>query len=156
MLNENPSYQNYYKEFLKYVETNFNDDKFDKIDEFYLPEQENGEGGVGLINFSVIPETVKYDYFALMGGTQKIIADIKIGKIRQVNIEGKEEEFLIIMNDFTIIDCFGADWQDVQDIKKSAIKPLVALFWLQHHYGYKPFQTEVIKKDTYIKRLNNW
>ena len=42
-----------------------------------------------------------------------------------------------------IKDWYGSDWEDINGI---AVKPLFlqCFFWLQHHYNYHPFETEVV------------
>ena len=52
-----------------------------------------------------------------------------------------------------IRDWYGADQDDVNGLsknskwipsKKGNMPCLNAFFWLQHHHGYKPFETEIV------------
>lgn len=55
-------------------------------------------------------------------------------------------------------DWYGADKGDINGkySMKGMIPSLSAFFWLQHHYGYKPFETEIIydSVDEKKRKLN--
>lgn len=89
-------------------------------------------------NFSKVREIIKYDYYGLMGGTQKIKVDLDI-------IKTKEGTY-IVKTRMYIGDWYGADEGDINGLTslKGNVGSLNAFFWLQHHYGYHPFETEII------------
>lgn len=102
------------------------------------------------LNFSAFPNFNQpwhipdYDFYGLMGGTQTI-------KI-EVEIEEDEPEKYWINTKMYIGDWYGADWGDVNGAVKGSVHSLTAFFWLQHYYGCRPFETEIIYKSLdYIK-----
>ncbi|QYN48360.1 hypothetical protein GYM73_01565 [Apibacter sp. ESL0432] len=68
--------------------------------------------------------------------TQTVKVDLEIE-------EDKPRKFLVKTKMY-IGDWYGADWDDVNGVIKGSVHSLSAFFWLQHHYGYQPFETEII------------
>ena len=89
-----------------------------------------------LPNFNQPLHIIDYDYYGLMGGTQTIKVELEIE-------EDKPRKFLVKTKMY-IGDWYGADWDDVNGVIKGSVHSLSAFFWLQHHYGYQPFETEII------------
>ena len=94
-------------------------------------------------------------HYGLMGGTQKVKADIDI-----VPLTNAQHKVHTIMH---IYDWYGTDAGDINGwiFKRNAKGQIVpnlkaqvdclnAFFWLQYHYGCKPFQTEIIYESTDI------
>ena len=50
-------------------------------------------------------------------------------------------------------DWYGSDWDDVNGVIKGSVHSLSAFFWLQHHYGYQPFETEIIYQSLDFIRI---
>ena len=60
---------------------------------------------------------------------------------------GKAINHYKIKTKMYIQDWYGADWGDINGWSsklKGNIYSLNAFFWLQHHYGCHPFETEII------------
>ncbi|MCO6565186.1 MAG: DUF3289 family protein [Apibacter sp.] len=79
---------------------------------------------------------IDYDYYGLMGGTQTIKVELEITEMENNKYELKTKMY--------IGDWYGADWDDVNEVVKGSVHSLTAFFWLQHHYGCQPFETEII------------
>lgn len=135
----NPTFQEYYKRYLGVIEKIMKE----KLDIATMTSNEIvkdhfGSLGQAKPNFSKVKEIIKYDYYGLMGGTQKIKVDLDI-------IKTKEGAY-IVKTRMYIGDWYGADEGDINSLTslKGNVGSLNAFFWLQHHYGYHPFETEII------------
>lgn len=96
-------------------------------------------------NFSNKSEIPFHDYYGLMGGTQTVKVNIDI--VHWIKKDGEKVDFYKIKTKMYIGDWYGADWGDVNGWEsklKGNIYSLNAFFWLQHHYGCHPFETEII------------
>ena len=89
------------------------------------------------------------NYYGLMGGTQRIKADLDVTPLP----DGRHKVHTIMH----IYDWYGADAEDLNGWLfgkglniKAQMECLNAFYWLQYHYGYKPFQTEIIYEHTDI------
>ena len=107
-------------------------------------------------NFSNKSEIYSYDYYGFMGGTQKIISDIEI--VQYIHEDCRKVDYYKVKTKMYIQDWYGADWGDINGWEsklKGNIYSLNAFFWLQHHYGCQPFETEIIyESEDYIKGKN--
>jgi hypothetical protein len=140
-LHVNPTFQEYFKRYLEVVKKmiipkrvieTLNGDDIAK-----LFGNENSYKEKCKPNFSVINEILDYDYYGLMGGTQKISVDLEV-------IQTDLKTYLV-KTLMRIGDWYGSDQDDINGGGlKSKIPSLNAFFWLQHHYGYHPFETEIV------------
>jgi hypothetical protein len=104
-----------------------------------------GESRKDKPNFSNKSEMVSYDYYGLMGATQTIKVELDITKWTKE--KGMSVDFYKVKTKMYIGDWYGADWGDVNGWEsklKGNVYSLNAFFWLQHHYGCHPFETEII------------
>lgn len=138
----NPTFQEYYKRYLGVIEKIMKEKldiaimDGDAIIEIFRAVY--GRQSYARPNFSKLKEIIKYDYYGLMGGTQKIKVDLDIIKTN--------EKRYIVKTRMYIGDWYGADEGDINGLTslKGNVGSLNAFFWLQHHYGYHPFETEII------------
>lgn len=142
-LKVNPTFQEYYKRYLGVIKgildnRNLN---LETMDGDQIPDvfrSKYGQREYARPDFTHPLEIFKYDYYGLMGGTQKIKIDLDI-------IKTKEKSY-IVKTRMYIGDWYGADEGDINGFTslKGNVGSLNAFFWLQHHYGYHPFETEII------------
>ena len=103
-------------------------------------------------NFSRKLDLMTYDYYALMGGTQKIIYNISVYK--QSSNRFSKVYYLVKMR-ISIQDSFSSDFDDIYGtdrkmFSKHNMSCLNAFFWLQFHYNYSPFITDIEYQDYII------
>ena len=101
-------------------------------------------------NFSNKADILTYDFYGLMGGTQKVDFEIEVYKRHDIVFA---TTYYIVQLDLTIHDWFGSDIEDIQGPSvniKNNMACLGAFFWLQHHYGYSPFETQLKFRDYVI------
>lgn len=142
-LRVNPTFQEYYKRYLGVIKNIMKDDKL-KMETMDGDAVAQRFGTLKTYkqlskpNFSKPLEVFKYDYYGLMGGTQKIKVDLDIIQ--------RNETAYIVKTRMYIGDWYGADEEDINGFTslKGNVGSLNAFFWLQHHYGYHPFETEII------------
>lgn len=142
-LKVNPTFQEYYKRYLEVIKTILGNKELDietmdgeaVAKQFGTPQNYRG---LSKPNFSKVKEIFKYDYYGLMGGTQKVKVDLDIIKT--------SEDTYIVKTRMYIGDWYGADEGDINGLTslKGNVGSLNAFFWLQHHYGCHPFETEII------------
>ncbi len=150
-LKVNPTFQEYYKKYLGVVKEIIENKNL-------VLEVINGEDIVEVFkniyktkvsarpNFSRISEIIPYDYYGLMGGTQKIRVDLDVIQT--------DQSTYIVKTRMYIGDWYGADNDDINGMTlKGAVDSLSAFFWLQHHYGYHPFETEIIYDSIDVIKL---
>lgn len=152
-LKVNPTFQEYYKRYLEVIKTILGNKELNI-------ETMDGEAVARLFkdkklshkttskpNFSKIKEIFKYDYYGLMGGTQKVKVDLDI-------IQTSKDAY-IVKTRMYIGDWYGADEGDINGLTslKGNVGSLNAFFWLQHHYGCHPFETEIIYESVDRIRL---
>lgn len=142
-LKVNPTFQEYYKRYLDVIKTILENQELDieKIDGEVLARlfgDQDTYKKASKPNFSKVKEIFKYDYYGLMGGTQKIKVDLDIMQTG--------EHAYIVKTRMYIGDWYGADEGDINGLTslKGNVGSLNAFFWLQHHYGCHPFETEII------------
>ncbi len=110
--------------------------------------------GIGLINFNRLQEIPLYDFYAIMGGTQKVKAVLTLKNIVNKTSNNLNDPDLIpfayetsvLDVTFDFIDWYGADPDDIGNISslKNISESLKALFMLQHYQGVAhPFQTKI-------------
>jgi len=131
-----PSFQPYFRAYLDIIKELIEQKQLEVIDGEGIKQKFISKGfNTGTPDFSVAKEIISYDYFGIFGGTQKIILDIEAIQISLHKYQVKTK--------MRIKDWYGSDWQDING--RNA-KPLFLqyFFWLQHHYNYHPFETEVI------------
>ena len=131
-----PSFQPYFQMYLNVIKGLIVKNKLEVVDGEQIKKEFIIRGNqTGTPNFSVKSEIYSYDYYGIFGGTQKIVVDIEV-------IQFSKHKYLL-KTKMHIKDWYGSDWEDINGI---AIKPLFlqCFFWLQHHYNYHPFETEVV------------
>lgn len=131
-----PSFQPYFQMYLNVIKGLIVKNKLEVVNGEQIKKEFIIRGNqTGTPNFSVKSEIYSYDYYGIFGGTQKIVVDIEV-------IQFSQHKFLL-KTKMHIKDWYGSDWEDINGI---AIKPLFlqCFFWLQHHYNYHPFETEVV------------
>lgn len=133
-LADNAIFQEYFHKYVDVVRSNV--DNLEAID----------GGAIGTMintpNFSAL-SLGNVTYYGLMGGTQKIKVELNIAPLPN----GKKSLHTIMH----IYDWYGADFEDIKGMGlKAQMDCLNAFYWLQYHYGYKPFQTEIIYEHTDI------
>lgn len=137
-----PSFQAYFQAYLDIIKDLIKENKLEGIDGKEMIQKFAGKGyRSGTPNFSVIGEMLSYDYYGIFGGTQKIILEIEVVQYSLHKYQIKTKMY--------IKDWYGADWDDINGVNAKALL-LPCFFWLQHHYGYQPFETEVIFTSTDI------
>ncbi|WP_133299786.1 hypothetical protein [Larkinella punicea] len=97
----------------------------------------DGAQAIPLPNFSN-PASIPFnDMFGIMGGTQ--------GSIITVNIyKQKNSALYMAIFGYQLMDTFGSDWDDLNDVIKGSYPALNAMFILQHlRDGFCPFITEI-------------
>jgi hypothetical protein len=97
-----------------------------------------------LIDLKKGADILYYDYYGLMGGTQKLVLDLDIYKRVTKGLYGS---YYVADIKLTIQDWYGADFEDFFTSIKSKFDCLNAFFVLQHKFGYKPFKTSIIFHD---------
>lgn len=137
-LKVNPTFQEYYKRYLGIIKVLIPQRQIEAIDGDKIVTDHFGSLSQAKPNFSEVKEIFKYDYYGLMGGTQKIKVDLDIMQT--------DAKVYIIKTRMYIGDWYGADKGDINGLAslKGNVSSLNAFFWLQHHYGYHPFETEII------------
>ena len=146
-LKELSSFQEYWKKYLCVILSLARDGKINRhidIEEIFKEKYPKNHG-LGRPNFSNISEMYSSDYYGLMGGTQRIEVDIEITHYTRKAC--KEVDCYEIETHMFIQDWYGADWGDINGLEsklKGNVYSLNAFFWLQHYYGYQPFETEII------------
>ena len=94
---------------------------------------------VDLKNLGIVMDISSNDYYGLFGGTQRLLCDLVVYQ--------KNNLYLADIK-LTIVDWYGSDLEDIcTSSLKSRVACLNAFFFLQHHFGYNPFQTQVIFHD---------
>ncbi|MCD8032312.1 MAG: hypothetical protein LUF85_16185 [Bacteroides sp.] len=150
-LRVNPTFQEYYKKYLEILKEIIKNEKLEletidgeKIIDIF--ENKYDTRASARPNFSRISEIIPYDYYGLMGGTQKIRIDLDVIQT---------DEFTYVMKTRMYIgDWYGADKDDINGMTlKGAVDSLSAFFWLQHHYGCHPFETEIIYDSIDVIKL---
>jgi hypothetical protein len=91
-----------------------------------------------LRNVDKFVDSFSYDYYGLFGGTQRVLCDLAIYQ---------SGTYYLADIKLTIVDWYGSDIEDICISIKSHAACLNAFFFLQHHWGYSPFRTEVIFHD---------
>lgn len=152
-LNDLASFQEYFNNYLNAIEQLIN------MGEIVTAKAENiieafGEGAP-YPNFSNISEIASHDYYGFMGGTQRIKVELII---EHWTLEDRKAvDFYKVYTKMYIGDWYGADWGDVNGSTsklKGNVYSLNAFFWLQHHYGCHPFETEIIyQSENKIERI---
>lgn len=137
-LKVNPTFQEYYMRYLEVIKSLIPKKQIEAIDGDNIVTDHFGSLSQAKPNFSEVKEIFKYDYYGLMGGTQKIKVDLDIMQT--------DAKVYIIKTRMYIGDWYGADKGDINGLAslKGNVSSLNAFFWLQHHYGYHPFETEII------------
>jgi len=141
-------FQEYFQEYLRYLGRFISKRSLDTLTNEKLNED------MKLINFSNKSEIPFYDFFGLMGGTQKAKVEFEVNQISFNQYEVKTRMY--------IKDWYGADWDDIKtdwnwknkgNVKVYDISGLWAFFMLQHYHGCEPFETEIIYESTDILTL---
>lgn len=141
-----PSFQEYYKTYLGVIKDLLSNKAIEKANGKDIEKQFIKKGlSSGLPNFSVTKELISYDNYGIFGGTQKIVLDIEILQFTKCKYKVKTK--------MHIKDWYGSDWEDIAGTGLKAFG-INCFFWLQHHYGYKPFETEVIYHSNDIITIN--
>jgi hypothetical protein len=96
-------------------------------------------------SFSRMGDITGHDYYGLMGETQTIKVDLEVQKFSDTSYRVKTRMY--------IGDWYGADYDDINDFIKGSVPSLRAFFWLQHHHGCHPFETEIIFEKTDVINL---
>ncbi|MFI3314388.1 MAG: hypothetical protein R3Y04_01810, partial [Rikenellaceae bacterium] len=174
MLMDNGTFKAYYNKYLscmKEVISEASDVKEIDIEAIY----EKLSTKLGNPNFSNSGEINDFDYYGLMGGTQNIDIDLEISPASNgeynlkttMNINdwygadkddiNKHVDFKDALEDigktlFTPnpMDSYIIPYLYIKEFnlnKKSFIPGLDDFFWLQHHYGCKPFPIQIIYKS---------
>lgn len=142
----------YIANFLNRIIPEIKNDKFDELNADYIFDH------IGLPNFNLATDIPSYDFYGIMGGTQKIKVELELKTIIQKNdnllnsntiLRNYSTKTVKINAIFHIIDWYGADEDDINgtDTKKSLSESLKAFFMLQHYWGVgHPFQTKIISK----------
>lgn len=133
----NPTFQEYYKRYLdKFLRKAIANRSIETVGEEAIFNLFEGQVN-SKPNFSRVTEILNYDYYGLMGGTQAIKVDLDI---IQTDITT-----YVVKTRMYISDWYGADKGDINGALslKGNMGCLNAFFWLQHHYGYHPFATEI-------------
>lgn len=138
-LKKHKGFQTYFSNYLTFLQ--------DLISRRQLSNTDNQtfERQFRTINFSNISEILPYNFYGLMGGTQKTIVEFEV---KQITINQYE-----IKTTMYIQDWYGADRDDINSdrgIKSIRDSGLWAFFMLQHFHGCTPFQTELIYESTDI------
>ncbi len=92
-----------------------------------------------------------YDYYGLMGGTQRLELDLDIYKRVTKGVDGF---YYVADITLSIQDWYGADFEDFFTSIKSKFDCLNAFFVLQHKFGCKPFKTTIIYHDYVLFKKN--
>ena len=131
-LSSNPTFQNYFKYYLKAVGKMISSRSFNSnLDAFFQKENK-------LPNFSVVSEIPSYDYYGLMGGVQQIEVHFAIYQLN-------ERQFKVDTRMF-IRDSYCADKEDIEGFFsiKAMSQSLPAFYVLQNCFGCHPFITEIV------------
>ena len=127
-------------------------------------------------NFSITTDIYSHDYYGFMGGTQTIKVDLEISEMEKNKYKVKTKMCIGDWYGADWDDINGGNLSDfLKEIKIDPIKDLSnpsdlikriqragkeymrlkgnvpslnAFFWLQHYYGYYPYETEIIYEDT--------
>ncbi|MCK8494596.1 hypothetical protein M0L20_22195 [Spirosoma sp. RP8] len=142
----------YVSEFIKRITPKIKNGQFSSLDSNFVFG--SGGGGIGLPDFSNENEIPSYDFYAMMGGTQKIRVEMELKTIRAkgVNLYNSQPYEISTRKldaTFHIIDWFGSDMDDISgsSVLKSLSESLKAFFMLQHYWGVgHPFQTRISAK----------
>ncbi|RCR70254.1 hypothetical protein DUE52_07775 [Larkinella punicea] len=146
----------YISKFINRVNSSIKEGKFKGLTgEFVFDVKKNPEA-IGLPNFSIATEIPFYDFYGIMGGTQKIRVEMELKTITQKgtnflnkNLKSFDYKVQKLNATFHIMDWYGADAGDIngKDFKKSFSSSLSAFFMLQHYWGVgHPFQTRISAK----------
>lgn len=145
----NPSFQNYWGKYIEIIKQTIKNRSIETVDgnEFEsLFREKYGKNEPTKPSFSNWKEIFNYDYYGLMGGTQTMKIDLIITQIDVVTY--------IVKTRMYIGDWYGADEDDINGATLKGFMPsLSAFFWLQHHYGYHPFETEIIYESVNTIKL---
>jgi len=136
-------FDNYYNGYLKVLKMMIEENTLETIDGKGIEDYFRKLKVPYRPNFSHMKDIGKYDYYGLMGNTQTITVDLEI---KQIDIKSYEVKTKMYIGDW-----YGADFDDINYVVKNPkgnIPSLNAFFWLQHHFGYEPFETEIIYADT--------
>lgn len=137
-----PSFQPYFQAYLDVIKNLIAKKQLEDVDGENMIEKFYDRGHPsGTPDFSVKGEILSYDYYGIFGGTQKIILEIEVVQFSLHKYQIKTKMY--------IKDWYGSDWDDITGVNAKALL-LPCFFWLQHHYGYQPFETEVIFTSTDI------
>ncbi|QHV98792.1 hypothetical protein [Spirosoma endbachense] len=144
----------YISEFINRVSPRIKEGHFDELTGVFVFDNIQPANGIGRPNFSNITEIPFYDFYGIMGGTQKIKVEMELKTITQkgmnlVNSQSYEYTYQKLNATFHIIDWYGADENDINGTStpKSLSESLKAFFMLQHFWGVgHPFQTRISAK----------
>ncbi|MGM9507895.1 hypothetical protein ACS5NO_09215 [Larkinella sp. GY13] len=153
--NLNHAYHPYIDQFIARITPYIKAGKFDKLTGKFVFDKENIEGAIGKPGFSILSEIPFYDFYGIMGGTQKIRVEMELKTITcnssssGFNLKPVNYTTQILNATFQIMDWYGADLDDIAgtSIKKDFSESLKALFMLQHYWGTgHPFPTRISAK----------
>ena len=146
----------YVADFINRIVPRIKEGKFSELTGSFVFDNRQSTDGIGLPNFSNISEIPFYDFYGIMGGTQKIKVDLELKIITQKAIDLLDPNFksyeytLQKLNaTFHVIDWYGADEADINgtSLPKSLSESLKSFFMLQHFWGVgHPFQTRISAK----------
>ncbi|MFI3314387.1 MAG: hypothetical protein R3Y04_01805 [Rikenellaceae bacterium] len=174
-LKKSDVFEAYYNNYLSKVSETINDAKKGKeINVNTLSNTLKTE--LGKPDFSTFQNLWKHDYFGLMGGIQKVDIDFKITPVSETEYKLQTTMYLtdwygadkddISMKldykniaittayamsnptDFNNVDNYKKNMENITSNYKSIMPGLQEFFYLQHHYGCKPFPTQIIYKST--------
>jgi hypothetical protein len=146
----------YIPKFMSRVNSSIKEGKFNDLTGEFVFDVKKYPEAIGLPNFSIAREIPFYDFYGIMGGTQKIMVEMELKTITQKgtnflgkNLKSFDCKVQKLNATFHIIDWYGADAGDIngKDFKKSLSSSLSAFFMLQHYWGVgHPFQTRISAK----------
>ncbi|MBL4746283.1 MAG: hypothetical protein JKY08_07930 [Flavobacteriaceae bacterium] len=148
------SFQDYFKGYLEVMGYFIERETIEAVDENIIMEVFDKKKHNSKPSFSNKLEIISYDYYGFMGGVQTIKVDIEIMHWTKKN--GVAVDYNIIKTKMYIGDWYGADWGDINGWNsklKGNVYSLNAFFWLQHHYGCHPFETEIIYES--VDKIEN-
>jgi hypothetical protein len=135
-LKEYGPFRDYFDKYLKVIKYLIKERTIQTKNEIDIVEIFRKNETNSLPSFNQPWHIIDYDYYGLMGGTQTIKVELEITEMENNKYELKTKMY--------IGDWYGADWDDVNEVVKGSVHSLTAFFWLQHHYGCQPFETEII------------
>ncbi|MGM9507897.1 hypothetical protein ACS5NO_09225 [Larkinella sp. GY13] len=148
-------FHSYIDQFIARITSKIKEGKFNQLNGDFVFDNRGGASGIGLPDFSNISEIPFYDFYGIMGGTQKIKVEMELRTIKYENasIDFNMKTFNYTTQKlnatFHIMDWYGADEADINgnSVVKSMSESLKAFFRLQHYWGVgHPFQTRISAK----------